>query len=368
MNSKKTNYKESFNLKATIVSIIILVVIIAVLIGMLFNADGFLPMVVSGILLMAIFILLSGLLIGILKGKSEVWKETSLIKRSNPYIYYRDLPNDFGIGVATLLVDSTLENYKDIIAVILDLCARGYLSLTKSEDKYVIKILKDMDDKLLSNEKYILYLLKSGNIKNINYQEWYNYCMQDGIDLGLYVHKDMKIKDELPSLQKKIEKRRKIHVVISVILTLVMFIVVYIPSQNIIKSIIECFVFFIIFFVLSGIPFYLINTISSFRYMGQTAIDTNYKNIMDNVLTKTDKGKEELQKLYSFKAFIKDFGHFAPKKVEEIVLWDRYLSYAQVFGLTNEIMKSGYKQLVQNASFNIDDIDNINLDNVMINK
>ena len=55
------------------------------------------------------------------------------------------------------------------------------------------------------------------------------------------------------------------------------------------------------------------------------------------------------------------------KNVEEVVIWDRYLSYAQVFGLTKEIMKSGYNQLVDNSSFKIDNIENINLDNIKIN-
>ena len=49
-----------------------------------------------------------------------------------------------------------------------------------------------------------------------------------------------------------------------------------------------------------------------------------------------------------------------------LVLWDRYLSYAQVFGLTKEIMKTGYPKLVKNSSFQIDDINNITFDNIEI--
>ena len=68
----------------------------------------------------------------------------------------------------------------------------------------------------------------------------------------------------------------------------------------------------------------------------------------------------------SFKAFIRDFGRFADKYPEEIVLWDRYLSYAQVFGLTKEIMQCGYSKLVKNSSFQIDSIDNISFDNIEV--
>ncbi len=96
------------------------------------------------------------------------------------------------------------------------------------------------------------------------------------------------------------------------------------------------------------------------------AISSSYNKVLNNTLHKTTKGISEYQKLYSFKAFLKDFGNFADKYPEEIVLWDRYLSYAQVFGLTKEIMKTGYPKLVKNSSFQIDDINNITFDNIEI--
>lgn len=91
-------------------------------------------------------------------------------------------------------------------------------------------------------------------------------------------------------------------------------------------------------------------------------IDFSYKIELHNHLEGTDKGIKELQKLLSFQSFIKDFGYFVDKNPEEVVLWDEYLSYAQVFGLTKEIMNSGYKELINNSSFQIDNIDNIELE------
>ena len=63
---------------------------------------------------------------------------------------------------------------------------------------------------------------------------------------------------------------------------------------------------------------------------------------------------------------LNDFGKFVDKSPEEVVLWDRYLSFAQAFGLTEEIMSTGYDKLVKNASFMIDSIDNISLSNIEI--
>lgn len=42
-------------------------------------------------------------------------------------------------------------------------------------------------------------------------------------------------------------------------------------------------------------------------------------------------------------------------------------SYAQIFGLTEKIMKTGYNKLINNSSFNIDDINNLTLDNIYLN-
>ena len=92
----------------------------------------------------------------------------------------------------------------------------------------------------------------------------------------------------------------------------------------------------------------------------------NYNMTLNNHLSRTEKGVMELQKLLSFKAFLIDFSNIVSRKPEEVILWDRYLSYAVVFNLTKDIMKSGYKQLVENSSFQIDDIDNITINNIEI--
>ena len=39
---------------------------------------------------------------------------------------------------------------------------------------------------LLSNENYIFYAFKRKTVKRINYKTWYNYCLEDGMALGLY--------------------------------------------------------------------------------------------------------------------------------------------------------------------------------------
>ena len=92
-----------------------------------------------------------------------------------------------------------------------------------------------------------------------------------------------------------------------------------------------------------------------------------YQNTLSTKIIHTLKGQDATKKLISFKNFLRDFGSFAKKNPEEIILWDEYLSFAIVFNLTDEILKTGYKQLIENSSFKIDDVDNINLQNMKVN-
>lgn len=55
---------------------------------------------------------------------------------------------------------------------------------------------------------------------------------------------------------------------------------------------------------------------------------------------KTIKGSEHYDKWRAFKNFLKDFGTFELKELPEIVLWERYLVYACIFGLAEMVQKS----------------------------
>ncbi len=377
---------KTINIKATI---FIYFLFLALFLFLFFYFDNFIVKTVCIVMLAMVTAWFIGIIMGLAKAQVQISKENKYIKNTNPYIYYRYLPNNFGIGVTTLLFDSTIENYKDIVAVILDLCAKKYLSLIKQNDKYVIKVLKNIDDNLLSNEKYILTLIMNDNIKNIEYKEWYNYCVQDGVELGLYFKRKTNIDtNNSPLTMNILKKANKVQFVLSILISILGLIIIlsryYIKGSldsplnygviSFIGFIIICiFLVSILTLITYGIlfiPFHIIllYVIIPFTHFEKEAENANYKTLIEGNLKKTKKGVEELHKLYSFKAFINDFGNFVDKKAEEVVLWDRYLSYAQVFGLTKEIMKSGYKELVNNSSFQIDDIDNINLENIEINK
>ncbi len=264
-------------------------------------------------------------------------------------IYLRELPNNYGIGVNSLLIDSNIENDKDITAVILDLCAKGYLSIRKENDKYIVKVLKNIDNYLLNNEKYILENIINNNIKNIDYQIWYDLCVEDGKNLNFYVpvKKKKTLKDIIIDFLKKINSIQWNPLIVAFLGIFVLII------MCICLLVLLVLAFVYLLYRLFCFPFVIINS---------------YNTEINNNLKRTDNGIVEYRKLMAFRNFIKDFGAFADREAKEVVIWDRYLSYAQVFGLTKEIMQTGYKELIDNASFQIDNIDNISLDNIEILK
>ena len=55
---------------------------------------------------------------------------------------------------------------------------------------------------------------------------------------------------------------------------------------------------------------------------------------------KTKKGVEHYSKWKALKNFLNDFGNFSVKELPEIILWERYLVYATVFGLADKVEKA----------------------------
>lgn len=348
------------------------------------NKIGFLLMIGIIFIFFPIASLL-GKFTGIAKAKHKIKKDENFIKKINPYIYYRELPNEYGIGTCTLLIDSAIENEKDIIATILNLCAKKYLRLEKDTTNYKIHILKETDDKpylteedikskLYLNEKYVLNCLKNNTIKNIDYNKWYSLCLKDGENNGLYYDKEIKMEVSKDKM-KKDTKTNKIIMAITWLITIVVVANIILKKtdinkfndiEHLLSLIIIIPTFLLGTYLLSSIFYACIMIIKGIFSTFNKSEEYYYNNKLSKKLVITEKGKIELQKLYAFENFINDFSTFASKNPEEIILWDRYLSYATMFGITKTILKSGYDKLINNSSFTIDSIDNIHINDIII--
>ena len=85
---------------------------------------------------------------------------------------------------------------------------------------------------------------------------------------------------------------------------------------------------------------------------------------------KTKKGIEHFAKWQAFKRFLNDFGNFSVKELPEIILWEKYLVYATVFGLADKVEKAMNVKIseignVQIDTFTLNYITNIHIANLI---
>ncbi len=69
---------------------------------------------------------------------------------------------------------------------------------------------------------------------------------------------------------------------------------------------------------------------------------------------KTQRGADHYTRWKAFKNFLDDFGAFELKELPEIVLWERYLVYATVFGLAKKVEKAMNVKIKEVEAFNYD--------------
>lgn len=74
---------------------------------------------------------------------------------------------------------------------------------------------------------------------------------------------------------------------------------------------------------------------------------------------RTKRGAEDYQKWKAFKRFLEDFGRFDEKELPEIVLWKRYLVYANIFGIADKVgktMKIKFNEINTNNQYSNGDL------------
>ena len=296
----------------------------------------------------------AGTKMGEIKARLEFDEEINKIKLSNPYLYFREIPDTYGIGVSAFLLNYEIGK-EDIIAAILDLCAKGYIKFKQINNDYEIISNNIPTNNLLSNELYVLDWIQNGNNKKFNIEEWKELCREDSIKLGLVSIKDSSNKIKLinfndPFMQKLII----ILTMISVSLVIITF--------NIMILFMDLTIFnFLILILLIDcaweIPLIIIMLVAIYR-KNKSA---NYNESLKKAPLLTELGKQEYHELYSLGKFLNDFSDIANKHIEEIVIWEQYLPYSLLFRISNKILKSEYSRLKVNECFIIDNIENLKI-------
>ena len=65
-----------------------------------------------------------------------------------------------------------------------------------------------------------------------------------------------------------------------------------------------------------------------------------------NKKKRTENGAEDYKKWKALKNFLNDFGTFSNKEIPEIVLWEKYLVFATLFGCAEKVIKAMKVEMV----------------------
>ena len=94
-------------------------------------------------------------------------------------IYVRDIEVEYSPAVLSYLQNQKIEKKKDLVACVLNLCAKGFMKIEKKEENhYELIPLKNQDiDKLKKDEKYLYD--KICKKEKINMSTWIRYIREE---------------------------------------------------------------------------------------------------------------------------------------------------------------------------------------------
>ena len=108
------------------------------------------------------------------------------------------------------------------------------------------------------------------------------------------------------------------------------------------KAIGLSFGFLIVAIVLLSMSFTILNILDDMLFLQffNIFLSSNFLIYTFSFSKRTKKGNDDYAKWKAFKKFLNDFGTFNIKELPEIILWERYLVYATVFGIAKKVSES----------------------------
>ncbi|MCI8353204.1 MAG: DUF2207 domain-containing protein [Clostridia bacterium] len=248
-------------------------------------------------------------------------KNTPIIKPNQQFEYYRDVDKNQTPAEAGFLYyfKSTGLQYnmtKIVSATMLDLCMKKHISFEQipgKKDQIKVNLISKNTEELKEDEKLIYELLKKvpkNDSNSFTMKEFEKYASNHS--------------SEVLSKFKRIETIAK-------------------KSQeqegNYSKELITKHY---------GWSFkgalYIFLTIASIAFMWLLVIPSAVASIYcfkisGRYNTLTEKGMSEKEKLKGLKKYMEDFSMMKEKSVPELILWEKYLVYATVFGIADKVLK-----------------------------
>jgi len=257
-------------------------------------------------------------------------QETPNIVPTNPSKYYRDLPNEdltpAQAGFLYYFKNSSVAVHipKVISATILDLCLKKYLEFEitgNGKNDIKIKLNSNMDKNLLQKDELIILDLLEKIAKNNEFtmKDFEKYSNRNSTKM-------QSLFNSIEPVAKKIQTEKRNY------------------DNNFYKlynSWMGKFAGFVFLTILSPIFMILAFIPSILCAVYAYKIGNRYN-------TLTQKGTDEKEALNGLKNYMQDFSMMNQKEIPELILWEKYLIYATVFGIADKVLKQlkiSYPQL-----------------------
>jgi len=257
-------------------------------------------------------------------------------KYDNLSVMDREINVDYSPAVLSYLYNNKLEPKKDILSTILNLYNKKVMTIEKDENGYNFIPMKEADlTKLTPDEQYIYYSFVEDkeNAKLFSSEDWRKI-----------------VEEEYQKCNFSDKRQEKMNNKITQTFTIIIdFIIVFLLKNKLLlmlfgssvfdKQISNLFIricmtilFLIVGWIISIIIVFLVyNSILEIR----------------EILSKlNENGKREIVKWIKFKKFIKGYTLLNERKIEEIVLFEKYIPYAMTLNINKEYNNKDIKDFV----------------------
>lgn len=234
----------------------------------------------------------------------------------------RDINVIYSPALLSYLYNYKLEPKKDILATVLNLYNKKIIDIQYINNKYQFIIKENIDlSRLTEDEKYIFYTIVSGSEKEFLPDVWKKIVVDEYNE-----------KFRIYKINKKIT--RKTETIISLICAffltwflgkflLMPFGLRGLENEN---SFIRV-ALFILGYIIFYIPSIMIGNTICYSIIPNFQLLKKKLNLME---------KSELLKWLKFENFIKKYTLLSERKIEEIVLFEKYIPYAMVLNVNKE--------------------------------
>lgn len=243
-------------------------------------------------------------------------------RKSYYHKYYRDFPSDDKAYIIDYLMNKKVTT-KTFLVTILDLISQNKILIEKNtneEDDYIF-ILPQDDFTGTTVEKEVIEILF--NIVGDN-----NKCSLKNLkNHGRNQHNSNILYKKYTSFEKKVKKEVEYK----------KYFKKDFKTKNLCKNL---SIIILCISLILGLYIYGNEYISVFNYYLLTiSFGIAYYIILSKDKNRTRKGAIEYSKWLAHKRFLKDFGKFDSKELQEIVLWDRYFVTAVTLGCSNKVLE-----------------------------